>query len=312
MQNFIVTINVILPTFIMIGLGYFLKQIKLFDDHTLKSMNSVTFKTFLPLLLFYNVYKTNISEGFDPKLMVFAAGSIVISFLLTWLIIPRFEKDNKKKGVLIQGIFRSNFVLFGMPISISLFGEQLAGIPSMLIAVIVPIYNFLAVIILEIYRGENIDIKKILKGIITNPLILASLLGLFMTGIGIKLPGVVDKTVCDLTKVATPLALIILGGSFEFKTISGSKKQLLGGVIGRLIVIPSIFIPLGILIGFRDIELATLIVMFAAPTAISSFTMAQQMEADSELAGNIVVFSSASAIFTMFFWVFITKQMGFI
>ena len=312
MQNFIVTVNVILPTFIMIGLGYFLKQIKLFDDHTLKSMNNITFKTFLPLLLFYNVYKTNIKEGFNPKLMIFATMSIIISFFISWIIISNLEKDKKKKGVLIQGIFRSNFVLFGMPISISLFGEGLAGVPSMLIAVIVPIFNFLSVIILEIYKGESIDLKKILKGIITNPLICASIFGFFMTALGIKLPGVVDKTVCDIAKVATPLALIILGGSFEFKTISKSKKQLVGVIMGRLIIIPGIFIPISIILGFRNIELATLIVMFAAPTAISSFTMAQQMEADSELAGNIVVFSSIFAIFTMFFWIFIVKQVGFI
>lgn len=244
--------------------------------------------------------------------MIFATMSIIISFFIAWIIISRLEKDKKKKGVLIQGIFRSNFVLFGMPISIALFGEELAGVPSMLIAVIVPIYNFLSVIILEVYKGENIDLKKILKGIITNPLICASIFGLFMTALGIKLPGVVNKTVCDLAKVATPLALIILGGSFEFKTISKSKKQLVGAIIGRLIIIPGIFIPIGIILGFRNIELATLIVMFAAPTAISSFTMAQQMEADSELAGNIVVFSSIFAIFTMFFWIFIVKQMGFI
>ena len=312
MQNFIVTANVILPTFIMIGLGYFLKQIKLFDDHTLKTMNNITFKTFLPLLLFYNVYKTNVREGFNPRLMIFAGASIITSFLVTWFIISRLEKDNKKKGVLIQGIFRSNFVLFGMPISISLFGEQLAGIPSMLIAVIVPIYNFLAVIILEIYRGENINFKKILKGIITNPLILASILGILMNIIGIKLPDVAEHTVSDLAKVATPLALVILGGSFDFTTISASKKQLVGAVIGRLIIIPGVFIPIGISLGFRNMELVTLIVMFAAPTAISSFTMAQQMEADSELAGNIVVFSSGFAMVTMFLWVFIVKQMGYI
>lgn len=312
MQNFIVTVNVILPTFIMMGLGYFLKKIKLFDNNTLKTMNNITFKTFLPLLLFYNVYNTDIREGFNPSFMIFAGGSIIISFLLIWIIISRFEKDNKKKGVLIQGIFRSNFVLFGMPISISLFGEQLAGVPCMLIAVIVPIYNFLAVIILEIYRGESINFKKILKGIITNPLILASVLGILMNIIGIKLPEVADNTIYDLAKVATPLALVILGGSFDFNTICDSKKQLIGAVIGRLIIIPGTFIPMAIILGFRNMELATLIVMFAAPTAISSFTMAQQMDADSELAGNIVVFSSMFAMITMFLWIFIVKQMGYI
>lgn len=312
MDNLILSINVVLPLFITMALGYFFKSIQLFDDHTVKQMNNLVFKSFLPILLFYNIYKTDLSMGFRPKLMIFAILSIISMFLALCIIIPKIEKDNRRKGVLMQAIFRSNFVLFGLPVTISLLGEQNVGVPSLIISVIVPTFNFLAVIALEMYTDGKINYKNIIKGIIKNPLIIASLLGILMLITGIKFPSVLDKTLFDLSRVATPLALAILGASFEFNAIRGCLKQVIIGVFSKLVIVPIVFIPLSILAGFRDIELATLLIMFSAPVAINSFTMADQMGADSKLAGQIVVFSSMFAIFTIFIWIYIVKSLGYI
>lgn len=312
MENLILSINVVLPLFLTITFGYFLKSIKLFDSYTLKKMNNVVFRSFLPILLFYNIYNTDLDVGLRPSLIIFAVLSIILIFLVLCLIVPRIEKDNKRKGVLVQAIFRSNFVLFGLPVTISLLGEENSGVPSLLIAAIIPTFNFLSVISLEMYRDSKVNIKNIIKGIATNPLIIASLCGIFMLLTGIKFPKFLDKTLLDLSKVATPLALVILGGSFEFTAIRGCLKQVLIAVLGRLVIVPSIFIPISILAGFRDIELATLLIMFSAPVAVNSFTMADQMGADSELAGQIVVLSSTFAIFTIFFWIYIVKTLGYI
>ncbi|MDO5517979.1 MAG: AEC family transporter [Clostridium sp.] len=312
MENLILSFNVVTPLFINIAFGYFIKRIRLIDSNTLKVMNNVTFKTFLPLLLFYNVYKTKLDGTIDARLMIFAPSAIFLACVLGTMVILVLEKENKRRGVLIQSIFRSNFVLFGLPVVISLFGDESAGVTSMLIAVIVPMFNFLAVIILEIFRGGKIDIRKIVQGIITNPLILSSMLGLILLFLNVRLPYFIEKSINDISKIATPLALIILGGSFEFSQVSGNIKQILIGVIGKLIVVPIIFVPIAIKLGFRHIELATLMIMLTAPTAVSSFTMAEQMDGDGELAGQLVVFSSAVSVFTIFIWVFIIKQLGYI
>lgn len=312
MNNLILSFNVVVPLFVNIMFGYFIKKIGLVDSNTLKIMNNVTFKTFLPLLLFYNVYKTDLDGTINKKLMIFAPTVIFIVCITTTILILMIEKENKRRGVLIQAIFRSNFVLFGLPVIISLFGDESAGVTSMLIAVVVPIFNFLAVIILEIFRGGRIDVKKIVKGIITNPLILSSMAGLILLFLNIKLPYFIEKSINDISKIATPLALIILGGSFEFNKVSGNIKQIFIGVMGKLIIVPIIFIPIAIKLGFRYIELATLMIMLTAPTAVSSFTMAEQMDGDGELAGQLVVFSSAASVFTIFIWIFIIKQLGYI
>lgn len=312
MENLILSFNVVLPLFLMMMLGYGLKRINMFDETTLKSMNTLTFKTFLPTLLFYNIYKTDLNGVFNPQLMSFAAMTILISFGLLCLLIPKFEKENSKRGVLIQGIFRSNFVIFGIPVIVSLFGEGYSGITSLLIAVVVPMFNVLSVVALEIFRGGKINIKNIAKGVLTNPLIIASAIGLVFLFLGIKLPTAIEKTVSDISKIGTPLSLILLGGSFKFSSYKNYVKQLILSVVGKLIIIPCIFVPIAVSFGFRGVELASLLIMLGSPTAVSSFTMAEQMDADSELAGQIVVFSSGLSVLTVFLWIFILKQTSLI
>lgn len=308
MENLILSFNIVLPIFLILSLGYILKKLKILDELTTKNMNSVNFKVFLPLLLFYNVYKTDLSVVFNPKLLIFSIISVILVFLLLFIIIPLLEKDNRKRGVIIQGIFRSNFVIFGVPVCEALFGQNATGVASMLIAVVVPLFNFLAVICLEIYRGGNINFKKIIKGIITNPLIIASIIGLFFIYFKIKLPAPIEKTINDISKIATPLAFILLGSSFTFSAFSVYIKQLSITILGKLIIVPGIVLYIAALLGFRNIELTCLLSVFASPTAVSSYTMAEQMDGDSILAGQIVVLTSIISIITVFLWIFILKQ----
>jgi len=312
MENLILSLNVVLPLFFTMALGYVLKRLKMFDDNTLKVMNNITFKTFLPLLLFYNIYKTDLNGAINLKLIFFALTSVTLTFVILCIFIPLIEKNNQKRGVLIQGIFRSNFVIFGLPVACSLFGDDKVGVVAILIATVVPLFNMLAVIALEIFRCGKLDIKNTLKGIITNPLIIASVIGLCFLALEIKLPTAIEKSVSDISRIATPLSLILLGGSFAFTDVKTHLRQTVIGVTGRLIIIPGILMPISIWLGFRDVELLGLMLIFASPTAISSFTMAQKMDADSDLAAQIVVFTSAFCILTVFLWIFLLKQFSLI
>ncbi|WP_346912329.1 AEC family transporter [Clostridium sp.] len=312
MENLILSLNVVLPLFFTMALGYVLKRLKMFDDNTLKVMNSITFKTFLPLLLFYNIYKTDLNGAINLKLIFFALISVTLTFVILCIFIPLIEKNNQKRGVLIQGVFRSNFVIFGLPVACSLFGDDKVGVVAILIATVVPLFNMLAVIALEIFRCGKLDIKNTLRGIITNPLIIASAIGLCFLALGIKLPTAIEKSVSDISRIATPLSLILLGGSFAFTDVKTHLRQTVIGVTGRLIIIPGILMPISIWLGFRDVELLGLMLIFASPTAISSFTMAQKMDADSDLAAQIVVFTSAFCILTVFLWIFLLKQFSLI
>ena len=163
MNNLILSINIVAPLFLTIMFGYFFWKIILVDDYALKKMNNLIFKTFLPMLLFFNIYKTKIEGNLNVKLLIFAPLCVLITCIGSSIIIPFIEKESKRRGVLVQAVFRSNFVLFGLPVVLSLFGDEGAGVTSILIAIIVPIFNFLAVIVLEVFRGGKINLRKIIK-----------------------------------------------------------------------------------------------------------------------------------------------------
>ncbi len=310
MDNFIISIEAIIPMFSMLVLGVMVKKLKLLNDSELTSLNSMIFKALFPILMFSNIYGTKIEEAFNFSLIVYAVSAILIVYVITTLVVLKIEKSNAKRGAMIQAIYRSNFVLMGLPIAANLAGDGNVGTTAIMVAIIVPLYNVLAVLTLECYRGGKASFKKIVLGIVKNPLILGSLVGIAVMLLKIQLPPVVEKTVSQISAAATPMALIVLGASFNIKSVEEGIKDLSICVIGRLIVVPAIILSVAALIGIRDIAFITLIGIFASPCAVSSYTMAQQMDSDADLAGNTVIFTSALACFTMFVWIFLFKQLG--
>ncbi len=312
MENLILSFNVVAPLFLCILVGVFLKRTGMIGDAALNDINKLCFKVFLPIYLFNNVYGTDLSVTFNIGLVVFTYASVCACFLLLMIFIPLIEPENRRRGVMIQAIFRSNFALFGLPVAISLCGEEKAGATSLLVGCTVPLYNVLAVITLETFRGGKPDFKKVMKGIATNPLIIASVSGIAANLIGLPLPVSVEKAAADLGKVATPLSLVALGGSFVLGGVKAYKKQIFISVTSKLVLMPLVLTWLGVCFGFREEMLAPILIFSGAPTAVSSFPMAQQMGGDGELAADLVVFTTAFCILTMFLWIFLYKQLGYL
>ena len=311
MENLLLSFTIVLPLFLSIMLGYFLRRIHFFgeDQGFLKKINSLVFHVFLPLMLFNNIYTTDLSSAFDAKLVIYTVIAVFALFFLTITIVPIFVKAPAQKGVVEQAIFRSNSALFGLPVAISLCGEDKLGPISILIGLIVPIFNMMAVIVLEVNRGGKVSPLHILKEIVTNPVIIASVLGILLNLLGVKFPAVIEKTIKDLGSVTSPLSLVALGGFLEFKQIGKNLKPLTVGVLGKLIISPLLFVSIGALIGFRNEYLAALLIMFGSPAAVASFTMAEQMGGDGELAAQLVVMTTTLSILSMFLWIFALKTL---
>lgn len=312
MQNLVIAFNAVLPVMLCIMLGYFLARIGMIREELRKGLNALCFKVFLPLYLFRSVYETNVSDAFNPGLMIFCCLGMIAWFAALMFLIPRMEKEDPRRGVLIQGMFRSNFALFGLPMAETLCGAENMGPTNLLIGVCVPLVNVLAVIALETFRGGKPNVKKMLLGIAKNPLIIASLLGLFFNLLGIPLYVDLKKTITSLGNVATPLSMVALGASFSFASARIYRRQLLLGVAGKLAICPLMMVTLGAILGFRAETLVPILIYFGAPTAVSSFPMAQQMDGDGELAASLVVFTSALSIVTIFLWVFALKSFNLI
>lgn len=312
MENLILSFNVVLPLFLNIALGYALRCMHMLDEATQKNLNKLVFKVFLPIYVFNNIYTTNIAVAFQPGLVALTMGGVLAIFAFLMAFVPRIELENAKRGVMIQAIFRSNFVLFGLPVAVSLCGENNVGPTSLLVGFVVPVFNVLAVVCLEAFRGSKPDVKKMLKGIATNPLIIASVLGIVMNLTHIPLPTGVHKSITDLGRIATPLALVALGAGFQFRRIRGYTRQLLICISGKLVLCPLLMLTLAAMLGFRNEMLVPVLALFGSPVATSSYTMAELMGGDGTLAGSLVVLTTALSIFTMFLFIFGLKQLGLV
>lgn len=310
MENLIFSFNVVLPIFSLMLIGTFLRKVKLLDKEFIEKANNFAFKVLLPVLLFNNIYKSHISEVFNVKLIVFAVLINIVIVGIMFIVVPKLVKENKDRSIVIQGLYRSNFVLFGVPLSRNIFGPDSLGTVTTLTAIIIPIYNFLAVFILDWYSNDKSDYKKTIVSIIKNPLIIGSFIGIVFSLLNIELPQFIEKTVADVAATATPIALIILGGDIEIKNLGKNMQLLFSVTVGKLLIIPAIVIITAIIFGFKGVELGALFSMVAPSVAVSSYTMALQYECNSELAGQLVFVTTMFSPVTIFTFIFILKSVG--
>ncbi len=312
MELLLTSLGVVLPLALKLGLGYSIRRFGLLSKNAFVEFNSLIFSIFLPALLFRNIYLSNLERDINVPLILFAAGALITLFTFLMIVIPKMEKENAKRGVLIQAISRSNFIIFGTAVAHNLYGEATDSLTSIVVAIVVPLINVLSVIALETFRSTTFSLAKTIKGIMVNPIIMAAVGALLMKLAGIQLPQFAFSFVDEIASIATPLALIVLGGSVSFTHVDSNKKQLAIGTIGKLLFSPLIGITLAVLLGFRNESLMILVSLFASPTAVSSFPMAIKMNGDGELAGLIVVFTTFLSIITLFLFTFVLLSVGFI
>lgn len=310
LNSFLLSINAIASIFVIMAVGYGAKRLLHLEKEHVARFNSLVFHTLLPLMLFYNVYNSNIRGGVNLRCLGLALGVLAALFALTWALVKGVEEENSQRGVMIQAAFRSNFLLLGMPLIRELCpGADLATV-SVMLAIVVPCYNVLAVITLETFSRKQIDVKKILLGIAKNPLILASAAGIVLNLSGLRLPTFLDNPISQLGSSASPVALLLLGAQFEFQDVRSHRRNLVICTALRLVVFPGVALPLAALAGLRGPEFAVLISMFATPTAVSSFSMAAQMGGSPELAASAVTVTTLLSAATMFLWTFLFKSLG--
>lgn len=217
---------------------------------------------------------------------------------------------NSRRGVMIQASFRSNFLLLGMPLLQELCPGADLATASIMLVIVVPCFNALAVVTLETFSRKQIDVRQILLGIARNPLIIASVIGLLTNFSGLHLPDCLENPVSQLGASASPVALLLLGAQFEVRDVRLHRRNLAVCAALRLLVYPAIALPLAALAGLRGPEFAVLISVFATPTAVSSFSMAAQMGGDPDLAASAVTVTTLLSAATMFLWIFLFKSLG--
>ena len=312
MNSFVVCVEAVLPIFVLMAAGYLCQRLGVIKREAVPAMNRVAFTVFLSTMVFNSIYTSDIAASVDPFLLAYTAVAAVVVFAAASAVVNAAVPVENQKGVMVQGMFRSNFVMVGLAVAENLLPEGEMGTVAVLVAVIIPIYNVLAVVTLSAHGGEAAGWTGVLRKIATNPLIVATVLALAMAALGLRLPAVLERCVAQVAAVSTPLMLFLRGAFFEFKSLPRYGRQLAVVCLFRLVLVPAAVLGVAVALGIESTGLVALIAVFATATAIASFTMAQQMGGDAELAGDIVVATSVLCPFTIFGFAYALMSLGLI
>ena len=313
MEHIYLGMKVVLPLLLFMSIGILVRKLKWVSEKAFTDLNRIVFRVFMPISLFLNASAVDMKEVFSEenvKVLSYALIALVIVYLASELICARLFKDKKRQVVVIQAVYRSNLVLFGLPICNAIYGEGGAGVVSIFIITIVPLYNIVGALLLARGMEQKQSFGSVLLKVIMNPLVIGAVLGILYNLTGGIIPKIIMSPLKQLGNIATPLAFIVLGGSLVLNRMKEEGK-IIAAICGvRLCLIPALVLAGAVILGTKGVTLVALVAIFATPTSVSSYTMAKEAGVDSDLAGDVVAVSTVLSLVTVCFFISLAGYMN--
>lgn len=327
MDSFIYSINATVPIFLVMIIGWVIKKLGVIDDNFVNKANKYVFNVALPFLLFKDISGADMTSQFDIRFVLYCMLVTTAFFGIVWIGTEIFMKDDTQKGSFVQCACRSSAAILGMAFIQNMYSST--GMAPLMIVSAVPLFNIYSVIILTFKAhpeiGENGEavgkkpaesrkavIKRAFINILKNPIIIGIVAGLPFSMLGIKFPVIIDKTISSVAQTATPIALIVIGAGFEGrKAVKKIKPTVIASFI-KLIGIAAVFMPVAVMMGFRNQELVAILIMLASPSTVSCYIMSKNMDNDGVLASSIIVMTTLLSSITLTAWIYLLCSMGLI
>lgn len=295
-------------------LGYVLNRIGWFDDDLAEKVNKFVFRIPLPVMLFVQLATIDIRKAWDTKFVLFCFGITCLSILLAWLLSFALKK-RELRGEFVQAAYRSSAAILGVAFITNIYGSS-AMAPLMIIGA-VPLYNIMAVVVLELSSpsAKGLDravIKKTIRGVLTNPILIGIVIGLLWSLLRIPLPKILNRMLTDVGNLATPLGLMAMGAVFDWKKARGELRPALVASLMKLFGFAALFLPLAILCGFRTEKLVAILVMLGSATTVSSYVMARNMNHEGVLTSSTVMLTTLLSSFSLTFWLWLLKTLSYL
>lgn len=314
MENLIFSLNATIPIFLMMLLGMLFRKLRWMDEVFAAKMNKFVFLVPLPVLLFEQLATVDFSEVWDIKFILFCFVVTAISITIS-TVISLLWKDRSIKGEFIQATYRSSAALLGIAFIQNIYGT--VGMAPLMIIGSVPLYNVMAVVVLSFFKPGNNSfdkalVKKTLKGIVTNPIIIGIVAGFVWSALKLPMPLILHKTVSSIGATATPMGLMSMGATFEMKKATSKMKPTLVAVFMKLIGFCAIFLPVAAMLGFRNEQLIAILVMLGSATTVSSFVMARSMGHEGTLSSGVIMMTTLLSAFTLTMWLDVLRSFGLV
>lgn len=314
MENLIFSLNATIPIFLMMLLGMLFRKLGWMDEVFAAKMNKFVFLVPLPVLLFEQLATVDFSEVWDIKFILFCFVVTAISITISTLI-SLLWKDRSIKGEFIQATYRSSAALLGIAFIQNIYGT--AGMAPLMIIGSVPLYNIMAVVVLSVFKPGNNSfdkalVKKTLKGIATNPIIIGIVAGFVWSALKLPMPSILHKTVSSIGATATPMGLMSMGATFELRKATSKMKPTIVAVFMKLVGFCAVFLPVAAVLGFRNEELIAILVMLGSATTVSCFVMARNMGHEGTLSSGVIMMTTLLSAFTLTMWLDVLRSFGLV
>lgn len=317
MSDLLFSLNGTVPLFLIMLLGYLLKRGGLLTDEFLSVANKLLFKVTIPVLLFTDLSRVDMRTDFDLRYLLFCAVSTFLSIAVVWVLARIFVKRRNLVGEFVQGSYRSSAAILGAAFIQNIYGDS--SMSGLMILGAVPLYNIFAVVILIVEapggrKGASMksEVRHSLVDIATNPIILGIVAGLVASLVHLPVPDMVGKGLTSLASVTSPLALLVIGAGFKGGTALSHIGLSSVATALKLVVIPAVFLPIAVMMGFTDQKLVAFIVMLGSITTPASYIMARNMGHDGDLTASICVMTTVFSAFTLTFWIYLFRSLGYL
>ena len=314
MDNLVFSLNATVPIFLMMVLGLFFNKIGWMDEEFANKMNKFVFRMPLPVLLFGDLAVVDIKEAWDTKFVIFCFIITLISITIA-IGISCLLKDRNIQGEFIQAAYRSSAALLGIAFIQNIYGT--AGMAPLMIIGSVPLYNIMAVVVLSVFKPGNNSfdkalVKKTLKGIATNPIIIGIVAGFVWSALKLPMPTILHKVVSNVGATATPMGLMSMGATFELRKATSKMKPTIVAVFMKLVGFCAVFLPMAALLGFRNEEMIAILVMLGSATTVSCFVMARNMGHEGTLSSGVIMMTTLLSAFTLTMWLDVLRSFGLV
>lgn len=315
MEQLLFSLNATIPVFLVMVIGYLVRQAGVVDEPFVKTLNKFNYKITLPVLLFKDIAESDFYSVWDTRYVLYCFLATLISIAAIWIMAGFLYKNKALLGEFIQASYRSSAAVLGIAFIQNIYGNS--GMAPLMIIGTVPLYNVAAVLVLsftgsDAHGLDKASLKKALRDILTNPIIIGIALGMAASACRIRFPFIATKTISNISVLATPLALLGLGAGFEGRKALKQIAPTAAASCLKLIVLPALFLPLAVSMGFTAEKLVAILIMLGSPTTVSCYIMAKNMGHEGTLTSSVVVATTFLSSVTLTLWLFVLRSMGLI
>lgn len=298
------------PIFLILGLGVWLRRVGMITDAFIEVGSRLVFNITLPALLFISVSKTRLDASANFGLIGFGLGATLVVWFSGGILARLAVREPRDRGVVVQGIFRSNMAIIGLAYCVNAYGPPGLAAASIYVGLVTILFNVLSVVTLSASLHASQSFTRILRSVALNPLIIGILLALPVSIAGLRLPAILLQSGEYFANMTLPLALLCTGGALDFRSLRDDPRDAVLAATGKLLLVPLVFVSAGAALGFRGMDLGILLLMSSAPSAAAGYVMVRAMGGNAALAANIVALTTIGSLFFTSAGIVILKSLG--